>query len=214
MMMAFTWGSRKDSENIWANYEIIFHALPVRKSSPMEKGESPEIDQSEELGADGVLLYQSLIGLLQWAVTLGRFDILVAVMSMSHFSFNPRVGHLERPKRIFGYLRKQHDARIYFTTYIPKNEDLFEVPEHDWMYSVFDSAEEIHDKLPVPQGKVVQLTTTKDANMLHYKVTGKSCTGILHKLNQMLIEWSSKRQNTVETATYGSELCGARQATE
>jgi hypothetical protein len=57
----------------------------------MEKGDSPEIDQSEALGPDGVTLYQSLIGALQWAVTLGRLDILVAVMFMSHFRINPSI---------------------------------------------------------------------------------------------------------------------------
>jgi hypothetical protein len=124
-------------------------------SSPMEKGDSPEIDQSEVLGTDGVLLYQSLIGALQWAVTLGRFDTLVAVMSMSRFRINPRVGHLERLKRVFGYLRKHPDARICCRTGVPKNEELFEVSDHDWMYSVYDSAEAIHYKLPVPRGMVV-----------------------------------------------------------
>jgi hypothetical protein len=102
----------------------------------MEKGDSPEIDQSEELGADEISLYQSLIGALQWAMTLGEFDTLVAVMSMSHFRINPRVGHLERLKQLSGYIRKQPDARIRFRTGIPKNEDLFEVPDHDWMYSI------------------------------------------------------------------------------
>jgi hypothetical protein len=33
-------------------------------------------------------------------------------------------------------------------------------------------------------------------------------------LNQTPIEWFGKRQNTVETATYGSEFVAARQATE
>jgi hypothetical protein len=77
-----TWGSRKYSEKILADYEIIFHEQPPKKSSPMEKGDSPERDQSKELGADSVSLHQSLIGVLQWAVTLGIFDILVAVMSI------------------------------------------------------------------------------------------------------------------------------------
>ena len=180
----------------------------------METKDSPEIDVSAELDADGVSLYQSLIGGLQWAVTLGRFDILCAVMSLSRFRINPREGHLERIKRVFGYLRKQPDARIRFRTGIPKNEDLFEVPRHDWMYSVYGTAEEEHGNLPPPRGKAVRLTTFVDANLMHCKVTGKSCTGILHMLNQTPIEWFSKRQNTVETATYGSEFVAARQATE
>jgi hypothetical protein len=53
-----------------------------------------------------------------------------------------------------------------------------------------------------------------DANLLHCKVTGKSATGILHLVNQTPIDWFSKRQSTVETATYGSEFVAARIATE
>jgi hypothetical protein len=82
------------------------------------------------------------------------------------------------------------------------------------MYSVYDSAEEIHDKLPVPRGKLVCLTTLEAANLTHCKVARKSCTGILHMVNQTHIEWFSKRQNTVETATYGSDFVASRQATE
>ena len=46
------------------------------------------------------------------------------------------------------------------------------------------------------------------------KVTGKSATGILHLVNQTPVDWFSKKQATVETATYGSEFVAARQATE
>ena len=38
--------------------------------------------------------------------------------------------------------------------------------------------------------------------------------GILHLVNQTPVEWFSKRQSTVETATYGSEFVAARIATE
>jgi len=49
---------------------------------------------------------------------------------------------------------------------------------------------------------------------MHCKVTGKSVTGILHLINQTPVDWFSKKQATVETAMYGSELVAARQATE
>jgi hypothetical protein len=39
-------------------------------------------------------------------------------------------------------------------------------------------------------------------------------SGILHFINQTPIQWFAKKQNTVETATYGSEFMVARQATE
>ena len=47
-----------------------------------------------------------MIGQLQWQVTLGRFDILAHVMSISRFRLAPRIGHLEPLKRILGYLSK------------------------------------------------------------------------------------------------------------
>ena len=52
-----------------------------------------------------------MVGQLQWAVTLGRYDILAHVMSMSRFRLAPKVGHMERMKRVYGYLsRTKHYA--------------------------------------------------------------------------------------------------------
>jgi hypothetical protein len=135
-------------------------------------------------------------------------------MSLSRFRVNPREGHLERVKRVFGYLRKCPDARVRFRTGIPNNEELFTVDEHDWMYTVYGNGSEDFSGLPKPKGRAVRLSTFVNANLMHCKVTGRSCTGILHLLNQTPIDWFSKRQNTVETATYGSEFVAARQATE
>jgi hypothetical protein len=57
----------------------------------------PETDMSDFLHPDGVQQYQSLIGAMQWAVSIGRFDITTAVMTLSGFRAAPRKGHLERP---------------------------------------------------------------------------------------------------------------------
>ena len=81
-------------------------------SSPLNKGDHPELDTSELLEPEDVQRYQSLIGGLQWAISLGRFDIATAVMSMSSFRAAPRIGHLDRVKRIVGYLLKMKDAYI------------------------------------------------------------------------------------------------------
>ena len=68
--------------------------------------------------------------------------------------------------------------------------------------------------MPEAKGKCVRTSTFVDANLYHCKVTGRACTGILHMLNKTPIEWFSKRQATVETATYGSEFVAARIAVE
>jgi hypothetical protein len=48
-----------------------------------------------------------------------------------------------------------------------------------------------------------------DANLYHDAFMGQSVTGILHFMNKMLIEWYSKKQATVETATYNSKFIAA-----
>jgi hypothetical protein len=209
------WGAGSYVQKMLNNYERVFKGPPKKYSAPLDPDDSPELDQSDVLNEDQTRLYQSLIGALQWAVTLGRFDIAVSVMTMSSFRAAPREGHLERLKRIHGYLRKWPDGAIRFRTGIPDNESKFTMPEHDWMYTVYGNCEEeISPDLPTPKGKLVRLTTFVDANLMHCKVTGKSATGILHLVNQTPVEWFSRKQPTVETATYGSEFVAARQATE
>ena len=58
------------------------------------------------------------------------------------------------------------------------------------------------------------MTTFVDANLYHDLVNGRSVTGILHLFNKTVIDWYSKRQSTVETATYGSKFVAARTAME
>jgi hypothetical protein len=49
---------------------------------------------------------------------------------------------------------------------------------------------------------------------MHDLISGRSVTGILHMLNQTPIDWFSKLQATVETATFGSEYVAARTCTD
>jgi hypothetical protein len=67
---------------------------------------------------------------------------------------------------------------------------------------------------PEPLGKYVTLTHYVDANLFHDIITGRSVTGILHLVNKTPIGWYSKKQATVETATYGSEYVAARTCVE
>jgi hypothetical protein len=56
---------------------------------------------------------------------------------------------------------------------------------------------------PEPLGKHVTLSHYVDANLMHDVTTGISVTGILHLINKTLLDWYSKKQVKVETATYG-----------
>jgi hypothetical protein len=202
-------------ERMIATYERIFGQKPGTKHySPMEKGDHPEIDESELLEEQGVRDYQSLIGSIQWAVSLGRIDITTAVTSLSRFRSLPRKGHMDRAKRVVGYLARMKHGAIRFRTEEPDYSAIPD-PEYEWDFSVYgDVEEDIPPDAPIPLGRHVLLSHYVDANLMHCLLTGRSLTGILHFLNKTPIDWFSKLQSTVETATYGSEFIAGRTCVE
>jgi hypothetical protein len=76
---------------------------------------------------------------------------------------------------------------------------------------IYGNTKEVLPKdAPEPLGKYVTLPHYIDANLMHDVTTGKSVTGILHLIKKKPLDWYSKKQATVETATYGSEFVAAR----
>ena len=331
---------RRYVNKILESYERMFNEKPRKSRPPLEGGDHPELDTSELCDDHQTKQFQTLIGQLQWLISLGRFDIAVHVMSLSRFRAQPRKGHLDRAKRIVGYLLFLPDGAIRFRTGEPDfnfpsssnekkgywvgfadnqgdsltwriltedtqkiiirsgvrsalrtttNQRLasssgegttlpFPIPypqqssnslpldpidastsrfraqprkghldrakrivgyllflpdgairfrtgepdfsslkdqEYDWTRSVYSGAcEQIPHDIPEPLGKHVQTTHYVDANLHHDLATGKAVTAVLHFLNQTPIDAYTKRQSTVETATYGSEFVAARTAAD
>jgi hypothetical protein len=90
--------------------------------------------------------------------------------------------------------------------------DYSDIPDHqyDWTYTVYGNIKEVLPKdAPEPLGKHVTLLHYVDTNLMHDVTTGKSATEILHLINKTPLHWYSKKQATVETATYGSEFVAA-----
>ena len=73
---------------------------------PLPLGYRPELEQSYELGPYLALRYLQLIGILRWAVEIGRIDIYAEVVVMSQYSALPRLGHLVGLYHVFAYLRR------------------------------------------------------------------------------------------------------------
>ena len=93
----------------------------------------------------------------------------------------------------------------------------FDTPEYNqWQEFYPDAQELLPDKAetPNPKGKPVRITFYKDADHAHDILTQRSVTGILLFVNNTPVKAISKRQKTVETSTYGSELVAAKQAVE
>ena len=80
--------------------------------------------------------YLTIVGQLQWLVTLGRFDIHAQVATMSRFRAAPRQGHMDRLKRIYSYAIRTKDYAIRFRTEKPDYSFLPD-QDFDWTYSVY-----------------------------------------------------------------------------
>ncbi len=92
-------------EKMWGNFECMFgHPHRQVVTSPIEKNEHPELDTMDLLADDDIVKYQSLIGALQWVVSIGWFDVMTAIMTLSSFQAAPQQGHMECIKHIYGTL--------------------------------------------------------------------------------------------------------------
>ena len=91
------WSPREYIDRMVDAFEHTFGHKPKQNvSSPLEKNDHPELDMMELLDMDGVNKYQSLIGALQWSISLGRFEVMTAIMTLSSFHVAPRQGHMDR----------------------------------------------------------------------------------------------------------------------
>jgi hypothetical protein len=84
----------------------------------------------------------------------------------------------------------------------------------DWHDFYRGAKEPIPGDAPEPRGNVVSTHCFVDADHAGNLVTRRSQSGILLFVNRAPIIWYSKRQNTVETSTFGSEFVALRIAVE
>jgi hypothetical protein len=87
------------------------------------------------------------------------------------------------------------------------DHSLYPVEDHSNSMEFYpDAIEEISKDVLPEKGPRVRMPVYVDADHAHVLVTRRSISGILVMLDNTHIIWISKRQKTVETSTYGSEL--------
>lgn len=205
--------ARTYAKNVVEKFETLLGTTFRSYNSPMDKDYHPEADESDLLGPRDASVYRGLIGSANWMITLGRFDIAYATNSMARFGMAPREGHMKAMYRLFGYVKRHGHGQIIVDANL-MDWSKYKCKEHDWNEFYPDASEEMPPNMPEPKGKAIRLTVFKDADHAHDVVTRRSVTGILMFANNMPIQWISKRQKTVETSTYGSELVASRIATD
>ena len=97
----------------------MFGEKPKKTRTPLVAGDHPENDLSDFCNQDQIKEFQTIVGQLVWLSGPGRFDIAVHAMTMSRSR-----QHLERLKRIIGYLAKFPHGRLRFRTHEPDYSNL------------------------------------------------------------------------------------------
>ena len=114
---------------------------------------------------------------------------------------------------VFRYLKKNMKLKLVLDHRL-RGMEQFEHHDFDWERYYPGAKELIPENMPDALGNPVEISFFADTAFATDLVTRKSTTGILIFVNGAPILWYSKRQATVETATYGSELTALRIAIE
>ncbi len=172
-----------------------------------------ELDVTPVINEELRSRFLQLVGILQWAIELGQLDIYVELSQLSQHQALPRRGHLEAIYHIFAYLKKnENGARIVFDPKTPQIDERVFKSNADWRDFFGDVTEELPPNMPEPRGQPVVDSCFVDANHAGNVMTRRSHTGILIFMQNLPIIWFSKRQNMVESSSFGSEFVALRAA--
>ena len=142
---------------------------------------------------------------MRWMVEIGRIDIVTEVSMMSSHNAYLREGHFETVFHMMGYLKRRHNSRLTMEPNYPTvNEDRFKA--QDWSQQYGDIKEAIPINAPPPRGKEVVLRMMVDSDHAEDETDRHYCTGYMIYVNMALIDWLSKKKDTVEKVVFGSEF--------
>jgi hypothetical protein len=142
---------------------------------------------------------------------LGRINIHHKVSLLLQYQANPRVGHLEALYQVFAYMKSHLDiGHVAFDLKTPVVEESSFNNCSDWKVFNGEVQEELPPKMLKLQGQRVTISAFVDANHTGNKDMRCLHTAIIIYIHNALILWYSKRHNTVEAATFGSEMVALR----
>ena len=202
-------------KEVLRKYQEEHRTLP-KKNVPMSPNAHPELDQSELLNDTEIRQYQKIVGIGQWLVVAGRFDINFAISSLSRYAAAPRKGHLDLAEDVLGYLKKYPSLGYVINPKPPTIDPKYEIvklkEDFGGQYRYFH--EDLDPKFPAPLVPEMAVNIFVDANHAHDKVTGRSVTGLLCFVGCTPVLWKSKRQASVQTSTFGAEFTALKKAVE
>jgi len=137
--------------------------LVGKPSTPMTTGYRPELVASPLLEPGQASYFMSLIGILHWAVKLGRIDIFIGITLLSGHMVQPRIGHMNEVLHIFSYLKCHENSNLVFDLQ-PKYWDESQLAKFDWSEFYCDAKESLLPNAPSPHGHALQMNVFADAD--------------------------------------------------
>ena len=197
---------------------LAFTKASRKATSPFSSSKyNPELDISDFCSPTEHQFFQQMIGILRWIIEIGFIAISIEVSYLSRYLAQPRVGHMVQAMHIFSFLKNSQSMDLcYDPTKLNVKESTI-IPDETaagraaTMKSMYPDAEDLlPSNAPPPLGRSVQINSFVDADLAGELTTRRSQTGILIFLCMAPILWYSKRQNTVECSTFGSEFVAMR----
>ena len=155
---------------------------------PFSSNYRPKLDVS--LVSDDTLMsrHLQLIGVLRWAIELGKIDIMTEVSVLSQHQCQPRDGHLLAVYRVFWHLKcklKEISGMIvFFSKILDIDKQLFHPSDKSALEEFYtDTEEAIPANAPPPRGTPVYVGCYVDAKHAGNLLTRQSHTGIIIFVN-------------------------------
>ena len=150
-----------------------------RGASPLPANDHPGLDRP-------------LISTLRLTLSLGRFDMATAMMTMSRFRDGSRRGYLERMQLMCGYLCKmKHGYLIYLKARVgePACSNL-PIATYVWARTVYGKVQKTAPRYVSNQLKRgIVMRSYVDANLHRETLTGRLVPAVLHLANQTPVGW-------------------------
>jgi len=204
--------------NVETHMDGLGLALKKKVSTVLPHEYKPEVDVSKECNEEEGSQCHQRIGVLRWAVELGRVDICTEVSMMAAHCAMLRKGHLDAVWHMFAYLKRHDRSKMVFDSRSPTfSVKTNELPMPDWLDFYKDMKEQVphegHDA-PEPRGQSVELTVFVDTDHTGDTVTRRSRTRIFLFIQNAPIVWFSKKQTSIKTSSFGSEFSVMKTAVE
>ena len=178
-----TWGSNTYVKLMMGKFKNTSGFEPTKQHADMPPNYKPEINITDLCNDAEKDQYCQSNGEMQWSVSLGRINIMYAILDLSQLRPALRKGYLVNIQHIYSDLNKYIFTSINFNTEIPVH-DKFKTIDGKWGNLYDGISEDLPHSCPPPMGNPIPIYSFFDANLMDDLTTGVSQTGIIHLLNK------------------------------